>query len=370
MSTSSQTSNSESWPNVARIAWIRGGLVAINNPGPDVEIGAGLDGLLLEKAHLAAYNQLSVLLRTKGLQVVGVTFVQTSDEAAGIIQPQFLALSSGSSWRARELRQSWREIAIHAGREGNMYLSDVAARLAAGLEASQARLGRLAKAYSRQLRSRIRSHGFEDFVGFLDGNTDEVVQDIHALFWELAVLRDSIAEFAAAYVFGLQQITSMAGLVKRLKSVKPLPSFGRSLQEDSDEKANGWLAAFTAYRNLFTHSAPIQRAAGIFSAVQETALLPHGVRVPIVYFPLPADAAKLASRRSKGPLFASFDDLVEASKNRPSREKQPDALEYLAVCLERFVLLLETLVPSSPVQPADLVITDADIVGDIQFSSE
>ena len=86
---------------------------------------------------------------------------------------------------------------------------------------------------------------------------------IHALFWELAVLRDNLAEFAAKFVFGFDKITKFRQLLQRLnQDRRQSDDLAIELLMAGDKEA-GWIATFTAYRNLFTHSAPMEQAAGI-----------------------------------------------------------------------------------------------------------
>ncbi|MBB3181004.1 hypothetical protein FHW64_005443 [Variovorax sp. Sphag1AA] len=361
-------SNSSPWHQVTRIAWLSGGLVAVSQPGPLVKIFAGVGNhVLLAQFNLRAYPELVGALRHFGYTVLGMTFITSTDEASGLASPQFFAQSFEGVWRAKDAQQNWRRIAFHAGHKDMMLLSDVAARIASGLSSGQTRLQHLCQAYAVQLRSQVRSLPFKAHTRFKDTNSPTVYLAIHAMFWELAVLRDTLAEFAARFAFELTGIATMRGLVGSLKKRDAANELRDELLEASSEHNLGWLSSFSAYRNLFTHGAPLQDAAGVSFAVLDNEVLKDGAAVPIIYYPLPADAANLSRKRSAGPLYESFAELIGSiSDKRPTKNIEPDALDYLAVTFDRLAGLAQKLLRSSPVAPDDIVLTEADIVGEIR----
>ena len=46
----------QNWPNAVRVVWSSGGVVAINNQGPEVVIGAGIDGAVWASFTIPSYN--------------------------------------------------------------------------------------------------------------------------------------------------------------------------------------------------------------------------------------------------------------------------------------------------------------------------
>ena len=68
------------WHPVVRVVWITGGIVAINNPGPEVQIGAGVSGRVLGTLRIPTYSSLFPVLRRQGFQIIGATFI---DQARG-----------------------------------------------------------------------------------------------------------------------------------------------------------------------------------------------------------------------------------------------------------------------------------------------
>lgn len=359
--------NSETgWLNVTRILWIDGGLVAVNMPGPDVQIVAGQEGPELSKLRISSYPSLIDELQNLGLSVVGVTFVEGIDEALGLHRPQFRALSNGRGWLAHEIHQQWRQIAHASSRQDNMKLMDIASRIASGIAYSEMRLQDLVVAYSVQLRGLAHKNIIEQYKRFKDTNSPSVFKAIHALFWEMAVLRDTLSEFAAMYCFQLDQVTSLNKLISILKQSQSTDSLTKLFLEAADESKQGWLAVFSTYRNLFTHSAPMEQVAGIAFAIQEKFSLSNGLSIPRIYYPLPANVMKLRAQRSNGLLFKTFEELIETSSHRHhDRRIEPDALEYLRVCLDQFVQISALLTDRSPIEPQPIRIQPSEIVGEI-----
>jgi len=363
-------SNSSPWHHVTRIVWLSGGLVAISQPGPLVNIFAGVGSrVLLSHFNLRAYPDLVGALRHFGYTVLGMTFITSADEASGLASPQFFAQSFEEVWRGKDAQQNWRRIAFHAGQKDMMLLSDVAARIASGLSSGQMRLQHLCHAYAVQLRSQVRTLPTKAHSRFKDTNSPAVYLAIHAMFWELAVLRDTLAEFAARFMFDIKGVGTMRGLVGNLKRRDVSNALRGELLEASNEENRGWLALFSAYRNLFTHGAPLQDVVGVSFAILENEVLKDGVTVPTIYYPLPADAANLSRKRSVGPLHETFAELISSlSEKPPTKDVEPDALNYLAVTFDRLAGLAQKLLLSSPVAPDDIVLTEADIVGEIKIS--
>ena len=363
------SSNPGEWPAVGRVAWLSGGAVAVSNPrAPTVAVGAGLNGPVLGELKLSAFDNFFPALTHAGLNVVGATFIQSAEEIEGLVPPEFRALATAGGWRIWQAGQKWRQVAHGASEHDAMHLMNIASRLASGLRYSEMRLGQLAAAYGQQLRGRAARGKLSEHVRFKDGNSPPVYMAIHALFWELAVLRDSLAEFAAMYAFRLNGIATMRGLVSRLRKATDAGPLRDELAAIGDEETGGWVAVFTAYRNLFTHAAPMEQAAGVAFAVQDYPQLTSEVQLPCVYYPLPGDAKGIMQQRSKGDLYPSFEAFIAASSGRkPDRSNEPDALAYLACAVDKFGDLAMRLLAHSPVTPKMIELTDKDLQGPIEI---
>lgn len=266
-----------------------------------------------------------------------------------------------------DLHQRWRQIAHACVDLDEMALMDVASRIASSLAYSEMRLLDLVEAYGAQLRGRCHAAKPDRYARFKDTNSFAVYKAIHALFWEMAVLRDSLAEFASKFCFSRADITSLAGLVRSLRKNTPAELLAQEILTAADDTSGGWLAIFTAYRNLFTHYAPMEQAAGTAYAIQEMQNI-SGVTLPVIYYPLPSNAADLMRRRASGePLFSTFKQMAEASAgHRPDRASEPDALEYLYDCLAQMARLAQQLGDRSPIAAKPFHFGPDDIIGGAQ----
>lgn len=361
------TSSNKEWPHVCRIVWLSGGLVAINEPGALVKIEVGINGPTYHEFRLSSFGSLFQTLSQLGFSVMGATHVVDMDEANGIRSPEFRAWAGGAqTWRVSDMHQQWNQVAHVAAKKNEMALMDVASRISSELGYSEMRLQNLAEAYSAQLSGKAKQGALKEFERFQDTHSLRVYLAIHALFWELAVLRDYLAEFAAKFVFGFEKIDTFSGLLTKLPKCQNENLAMELLTAGKDDKT-GWIAVFTAYRNLFTHSAPMEQAAGIAFATLDHMAFMGGIKIPQLYYPLPHDARDIKNRRSSGVLYKNMDELVAISRKIPIRDTEPDALQYLHTTLVQMATLAEKLIQRSHIAPEIIHFTDADIVGSVQI---
>jgi len=324
---------------------------------------------MLVTLRIPTYASLLTAIRELDVSIIGATFIEGTEEALGLRRPQFRAFNTDEGWLVENMHQKWRQIAHASSQRDEMQLMDVAARVASGLSYSEMRLQDLAEAYSVQLRSCTHGNAIQEYRRFKDTNSPAVYKAIHALFWEMAVLRDTLAEFAAAFCFAREGVTTLTGLTRSLRKAPSSDDLARILLGATDETTNGWLSVFTSYRNLFTHSAPMEQAAGVAFAVQDTRVIATKQSIPQIYYPLPSNVSELARRRSRGSLFKTFKELVDACSGvRHERHSEPDALDYLRGCLDQLVLLSTLLADRSPIKPKLIEINSNDIIGGIQIS--
>jgi hypothetical protein len=354
----------EEWKNVGRIAWATGGIVATNEPGPNVEVSAGLGGRSVCKLSIASFKGLFDELSELGFKILGTTFITSPEELQGLRVPEFRTMSPAVGWPAYNARQSWRQIVFAAAKSGHMPLMGLASRISLGLRYGEIRLRDLVAAYSAQLRGRLHHTEPKDYEAFKDANSFEVYKSIHALFWELAVLRDTLAEFVA-FTFSLPKLRTMSGLRKALRNSCKKDSLADEILQATDP-SGGWIATFTDYRNFFTHISPMEEAANLAFALQDKIKIRRGQSIPQLYYPLPQNIGELTHERSAGFSVASLDALRAEARRRHDRATEPDAMEYLHGCLNRFADLASALISRSPIAPKAIVMTPEDIIGKVR----
>jgi hypothetical protein len=358
----SQKPGVETWHDVARIAWGYGGIVAVCMPGPQVKITTGAMGREVAIYEIQAYGHLFGSLRAKGFPLLGATFVHDEEEADQLRPSEFRAAPINlTGWKLWDTTQAWRQIAFAASRAGRHDIVDTASRIASGLRYSEMRLHDIGEAYSIQLRAVVHRGDVKDYQSFTDMNSSRAYKTIHALFWEMAVLRDVLAEFAARFCFAIPNVCTLAGLVKALKKAVSISDpIADSFIAAADQNPTGWMWTFTEYRNFFTHVAPLQESARISMTVQDMLELNPELRVPQIYYPLPHDIQGLVQKPSKPQPIGDF---MKASLRRRDRALEPDALEYLHGCLDNFERLAASLVARSPISPQPIHLTDRDFIG-------
>lgn len=357
------------WPSALRMVWLAGGLVAINEPESSVvSIQTSINGRKIAEFNISAYPAIFSDLTFRGFKVIGTTFLTGEDQLKGTRAAEFRVMGSDGGWGLWDAFQAWRNIVSAAAKAKEMKLLDVASRISTGLQFSEMRLCDLAMSYSAQLHAHLKNDEPREMQAFTDTFSPGVYKDIHALFWEMAVLRDVLAQFVAVFCLGRENVTTLSGLRKSLYEVSSTDADAVRFLTLSDRATSGWMATFGAYRDCFTHSAPLHEVEGVAWAIQDLLTLKDGKMVPQIYYPLPSDAEELSRRRSKGPLFTSIEEMAQNAGRKRVRAEEPDALEYLYTCLCQFTDLASQLIRRSPRQTRPVVLTKAEIIGDIKVT--
>ena len=331
------------WPAALRMVWLTGGLVAINEPESNlVSVQTGRNGRRKAVFNIPAFPTLFAALTSHGFKIVGTTFITNPDQLEGTQATEFRVAALNGGWRLWDTSHAWRNIAAAAAKLNDMKLLDIASRIAGGLQYSERRLYDLVMSYSAQLHGHLKQDEPKERQVFRDTFTQGFT-NIHALFWEMAVLRDVLAQFVVVFCLGRGDATTLSGLLRSLNKNPSTDADATRLVGLADKKSSGWMATFGAYRDCFTHSAPLHEVEGTSWVIQDLLTLKDGKTVPQIYFPLPADAEELYRRRAKGPLFKSLQEMAENASRKRERSLEPDALEYLHTTLCQFTELAELL---------------------------
>lgn len=347
-------------PALAYQVWFAGGQVALYRTDTgQLDHTHGLSDLVFASLQPLRLEKLFSCLSTCGLPILGITSFQFSDELTGRRVPLFMAWQDAEYWwGAKQAHDRWHMVSYGAEVVGQAHLADVADRIACAVDECETHLKNLCNAYATQLGAQDTETWALPSRCFFDSHSQAVYPAIHSFFWQLAVLRDLLAEFASKHVFGHHAITTYKGLLDKLKRDSARdPAFASQLIAAGD--SGGWISVFTSYRNLFTHAASLRSIQGIHHTFQDTRIL-YARSVPQLCYPLPRDPDLLARQRSA---MAAANKLVADSEPaEPNRSHEPDALEYLATTFDKFVSLAIALALRSPVEPQMPTITDDDII--------
>lgn len=348
--------NYRSPPALAYQAWLSGGQVALyRTDSGRLDHTHGLSDFVFASLQPLRLEKLFSCLSTCGLPILGITPYQFPDELAGRHIPLFLAWQDTEFWwGAKQAHDRWHMVSYGAEAVNQTRLAGLADRIACAIGECQTHLRNLCRAYATQLGAQD-ANTWTLSRCFADSHSQAVYPAIHSFFWQMAVLRDLLAEFAADHVFGHHNIATFKGLLDRLKR-DPTPDPKLAAELLNAGHAGGWVAVFTSFRNLFTHSASLQSVLGAHHAYQDMRTL-YTKTVPQLYYPLPHDPETLVRQRSTRSAARPPSEPKE-----PNRFREPDALEYLARTFDRFVHLAIDLALRSPVEPQMQTITDDDII--------
>lgn len=307
-----------------------------------------------------------------GIYVCGASALSHKLELEGIIPAEWRMVhyQPHSVWISHDAQTCWSQIAFQAAKAKSGQLWDCAARISYQIEACVLRVRELSEGYGTQLNSVLRRNGFKDGSRMNDLWTQAIFLRIQSFFTDACILRDYLAEFAAAFVYKLgtgQRVSTLSGLLKHLKQIGPGDTVTQKLQSASQD--GGWLAELGAYRDLIIHSAPLALAQRQLWFWCKLVKLPCGEQLPTVRFPLPENPAEIMRVRSKSD-YANFEMLVAQfagpAEVSPSMK---DALRYIHRVTGELTSLALDLSKYSPVAPQMPVLTPDDLKGPFTWSS-
>ncbi len=350
------------WPNVIRILHLLGGLRAINNPGASVAVVPTTTLRPPASFQIATYHDLFDNAARQGLSVIGCDFLSDPEEVSGLSDPDWrprTALVEKMEWPAFEVQQLSARIGHAAAQDNNMSVFEKARHVATQLRICNWRLRDLSEAYHRHLAATCQAGAFKAGQGQDGRHSQHVFISAHAMFSELASLRDHLATFAAREIFQLSDgnVDNWDRLLRDKgfeRSEEPLAIFLRA--------AASSLSDFGEYRNLFVHNAPLSDASGRAFVRHQNLTTPMG-DLPTATLPLPRKPRELRSRLRTGKALESFDAWIEIARGP---RDGPETLEFCHSTLANLVHLAYTIAASSPVAPRTARITAADTIGGIQ----
>lgn len=354
---SNASMNQDAWHNVVRVAHLSGGVRAVSNPGPRVYLlpRMGEQAAVFE---LTDYRALFGLLMEAGFDIIGCDFIESPEELSGIMEPQWRAFMqplAGMSWPPWEVRQDWANISHRAGWADRMSTFEKARHVSMQLRICAFRLRDLSEAYHRHLTALCRGEDFKP-GHMTDGQYSEhLFISAHAMFGELASLRDHLAMFVAREVLGnlRPNIDSWSRLLEDKAFLRSNHAIVPTLQQEAS-----WLERFGQYRNLVVHNAPLGETHGAIMVTQVRMETPLG-DVPTVSLRLPSDPEALVKRLRSGAALNSFAHWLEISR---AKMEGPELLTYCQEVFNGLVRLAHSIARHSPVEGKIASITDEDLM--------
>jgi hypothetical protein len=305
-----------------------------------------------------------------GFQIIGAAWYNNQRELSGILPARWRPLHymPNSAWFCAEEKDKWSEIA-HAARKRDMgRLWDCSARISYQIETCIARLEDISDRYSAQLRSLVEGRRFPNQSRVENLWTQSIFRALQAFLSEACILRDYLAEFAAAHVYTDVVPSGVTTLAKLL------PYIRRSQLSDvvtdglkTATAGGGWLTLLGQYRNLVIHSAPLAMAKKHLWVWCQTHDLPRGEKLPVIRVPLPNDPAEIMALRRKTD-YEKFSAIADQfAGDAGVAAGMIDALRYSHQVLGKLGELAALLALRSPVPPEIPVLTEEDLAGPFKW---
>jgi hypothetical protein len=327
------------WPNILRVAHLKGGLTASNSPKKPKIIKlrqATLDSKVIE-IRLTAYRDLALALDSSGFgEIIGIDFYETEEQIRGVQQPLWMANSPTCDGvnGLFENNQFWRKVRHHGYTLKDPKIIDIAGRIGQQLWTLGNSLRKVSLAYQRQIVS-VDFSGIGNRNWFSDSNTSNIFDSFQHFLFDACSLRDYLSEAVNEFIvfkeFPNQKkmITSHAKLVSILKPLSGKSNLLNDIVNASEE--NGWLELLTNYRNVITHVCPISQFNMQSSVFIEKIDIVCDKKVARIKAPLPANPREI--RFERDVTRTNFSELERIQKEFSQRAKDPDnSLDMLEYC--------------------------------------
>ncbi len=348
-------------PPALRAVYLLGGLQAEDFGEATVDII--LDGAppLLRFAR-PAYADLYRELERRGLQPVGVHFIQETADANGLNPVSWHSWKTPRGLHGRQIIQDWSEVRRSDAARTDESVAEFASKVRGYLRLVNFRLFQLARSYHDMLRYQLTGQGLPA-AGTLFSNAWSLHVDgaIHAFLADAASLRDALAEGAWRFVLKETdgQVSSMGSFLKRAKTATH-PLALEILAAGAD---GGWIKNLTDIRNDAIHVVPVAARQEHRLSEVRTRALTGDKTVPVLHHPLTDDQWRLPARL---PRVRDYSDkaevLASVAAYRAFAAASGDALEYAWRTLGHLMKLAEDVRRAANLQGKMLTITDEDLV--------
>jgi hypothetical protein len=352
-----------------RVIHLAGGLRAFDLGDDEVRVGPDYEWSLLQFP-TQPYAQTFTALRGIGLRTIGVDFIAHRTTAVLRDPPDFQAFSLVGGFAGLDGERAWSQVK-NVREQRSPEVVDTAARFSTYHRLLNLRLRELSAAYNNCLLAKLTDMDGSyrrptDRTLFANGHLVNVEAAIHAFLADAAGLRDLIAEAVWRLVLRepAPDVTTLATLLKRTRTRADTPPLLSEIRTAGS--VGGWLKAMTELRNAITHVAPLANSHELHS--MQVRLQPlQGGSVPIVHYPLTTADGGLRPR----PSFVDFDETAQLKARFDEYDEfvnqSGDALIYASETFDRLVSLATRVRLAAGLKHQLLTITDADIIGPVQF---
>lgn len=353
---------SDSWPRVFRTLHLPGGLRAVETSPGAAKLWPLPSGELAIAVSSYAAIGADVQKITK-LKCMGVEFFHTDDQIDGTSQADWRAILPAvpNVWPTHLAELNWSGLANAARLKGDARLFLIAGSITSQCRFVAMRLLDLSNLYLRNIMSITKSN--EDMSGKIISRgyySDNLFSSIHAAFFEMATLRDYMAEYIAFAIYADTKCDSLHKLNGKLSKNPATTPLEIEICSIYGQKS-GWLWQFSERRNTLAHRMPYDRLSGGGNMHVKSSQVDTGDSFWLLHVPVPEPIAITHKDNFALPsdITAQFKDHVEATKKAAVL---PDTLESL---FETFRLLMDfgnRLQSTFPYDPEMVTLTDDDII--------
>ena len=190
--------------------------------------------------------------------------------------------------------------------------------------------------------------------------SDNLFSSIHAAFFEMATLRDYIAEYIAFVLYSDTKCDSLQKLYAKLCKKPASTPLEIEIAAIYGQKT-GWLWQFSERRNTLAHRMPYDRLSGGGNMHVKLNQIDSGDPIWLLHVPVPEPIAITHKDSFALPadIAAQFNDHVEATKKAAAL---PDTLESLFETFRYLIDLGNRLQLTFPYEPEMVTLTEDDII--------
>lgn len=350
------------WPGVFRTAHMPGGLRAVEIGPTVVKFGPMIAG----EATLTTTDFASLgkdLRRLTGLLPLGVEYFRTDEEIDGKAQSDWRCIlpRQQNKWPTHEAELNWSGLSNSARLRGDSRLYLIAGSITSQNRFAAMRLLDLSNLYRRNIECVIASGmDMAENVVMRGYHADLLFSSIHAAFFEIATLRDYLAEYIAFAVFGDKDVDAfnkLSGLVRKRGTATALEAEIDAIYNQQ----SGWLFQFSERRNTLAHRMPFDRLSGGGAMHFKSHDMPIGGTAWLLHVPVPEPVAIRHKDDFTLPVDVEHqaNEFIDATRQAASRA---DTMAYLFKTFQALVDFGNRLLPTFPYPPEMVTITDEDIV--------
>lgn len=361
------------WPRMHRRAFLEGGLQAYCPAGSDkFEVTFGKE-LLAGTMPLTSYRQFFSIFQQSSIRTIGFQSYETENQVEGMYPPGWRMWSQSKGWAAYETHHSVGNAAKNLLNNNRMYEYDICQRVKNQLQISELRMLSLSEAYGRMLNAAVRFGSERTGSSYSDGWLTFISMEAHGLLNDLGTLRDYVSELISALIISnsyANRWSTAATFIKRYKCDFGSNEVADAFYNECTSVNPSSLKEMGLYRDLITHSSPLDHATDFFAArIVELKLFNTDTKALKVL--LPDGVETLVNQRSKGLFPKSKTDwLAEREKNwNQASSEGRDCLTYLHNQLEKLVFITKNALDTSGVDVAMQSISLDDTSGPIRFGT-